>query len=75
MKYQDLPEWAKIRALKTVKRWIREGEEEAMELGGSFHKYTESELNKVAMEHLEEQDFTVEEYDDSGECIPPSVNW
>ena len=66
MKYSELPKWAQ----KQVKEWTKEQylqiDEEARQAGEDVPYYTESELEVVAMEYLNDKDDFIIEYDEEG---------
>lgn len=67
MKYSELPKWAQKQAKEWTKEQFLKIDEEARQAGEDVPYYTESELEAVAMEYLNDKHDFVIEYDENGE--------
>lgn len=66
MKYSELPKWAQKQAKEWTKKQYLQIDEEARQAGEDVPYYTESELEAVAMEYLNDKDDFIIEYDEEG---------
>ena len=66
MKYNELPNWAQEQVKKWTKEQFLQNDEEARQSGEQVPYYTDSELEKVTMEYLNDKDDFIIEYDEDG---------
>lgn len=66
MKYNELPKWAQEQVKKWTKEQFLQNDEEARQSGEQIPYYTDSELEKITMEYLNDKDDFIIEYDEDG---------